>query len=290
MNTRTLTVALFLLVGVTAAQPQQQGGAEDMGIDLEPMLESLDPGRPLSYFELAEELAYEAQRDDERQVARELALMAWLLSDADPDAGLDLSRSAALLLADLATDGADRARFRQLAGITTPRERGSLSAADAVVLRAIGAVRRGEWALLRELRRSTDIVAQLRDAGVPGDDVALFESLLQRYADEPERSRTVRRQELGPNPGYRNVVNPENEGDPSPRLSPSQHELLLRVDAAILRAYAESLGESLVLTGNAPTRVWTLGDLAREYGLATDRVDLELTDGGWAWQSADAGP
>ncbi len=84
-------------------------------------LEALDPADPGAYLRLAEEVAYEAQTPDDRALARRLALLAAALAAEDPTTA-PTAASACLLLADLSTDGENRAWLRALADSFGARE------------------------------------------------------------------------------------------------------------------------------------------------------------------------
>ncbi len=81
----------------------------------ETRLESLDPGDPLGYFELAEEVADEADDDTGRGLARHLFALA---ASLDPPR---LGRSVCLALADLETEDLAKRRLLALASLLDER-------------------------------------------------------------------------------------------------------------------------------------------------------------------------
>jgi hypothetical protein len=107
---RTLTPGLvcLLLIGLAAASPSPRRDAAGPWTD---RLEALRPGVPTAYFELAEEVADQADDDAERSLARHLFALAGVLDRER------LGRSACLALADLAEGEHDRRRLLALASL-----------------------------------------------------------------------------------------------------------------------------------------------------------------------------
>ncbi len=95
----------------TAAPPEGTGASTPW----EERLEALDPAAPMAYFELAEEVADEAEGDAERGLARHLFALAGSLDTHR------LGRSVCLALADLETDELAKRRLLALGSLLDER-------------------------------------------------------------------------------------------------------------------------------------------------------------------------
>ena len=145
-------------------------------------LESLDPDRPIEYFELGEEIADSAQTMRERALARELFGIAGLLDRER------LGRSAALAIADLEERAATRQRLRAAAELladSSQVEQGSSRALETsregrlAFCRVLGALRRGDAARAkRHLEKAdTKVVVEELAHVLPGGSAGLDRDL-----------------------------------------------------------------------------------------------------------------
>lgn len=106
---RAVTAGLLVLAAlVCGAAPPRAGTGSDRW---DQRLAELEPGRPMAYFELAEDIADAAETPQEEQLARHLFALAGVL-DRD-----HLGRSACLALADMEEDEAHRRRLLALAAL-----------------------------------------------------------------------------------------------------------------------------------------------------------------------------
>jgi hypothetical protein len=101
-------LACLSIVGIAAPGPS---ASREPAVDWTERLEELRPAFPMAYFELAEEIADQADGGAERALARRLFGLAGVL-DRDR-----LGRSACLALADLAEQEHDRRRLLALASL-----------------------------------------------------------------------------------------------------------------------------------------------------------------------------
>lgn len=171
------TLVVFLLVSTAVSR----SGLESVPpIDLEPRLEALDPSDPRAYFELAEDLA-DQDAEESRRVARRLFGLAGRL---DPD---KYASSAALGLAELASDARSRTRLRAAATMlpggasSVPgRLRRNIDAATAFeVSEAFGDFRAGKMVKLRRMLEDPAIrrLLESSDDVLPGGVRWLEESM-----------------------------------------------------------------------------------------------------------------
>lgn len=99
---------LIVFIAFVAA-PNVTGQGDVVELVWEARLEALQPSRPEEYFDLAEEIADEAEAEIERDLARHLFRLAGALDRSR------FGRSACLALADLSGSSADKRRFLALA-------------------------------------------------------------------------------------------------------------------------------------------------------------------------------
>jgi len=105
-----IIAGLIFLTVVSIAAPASSSRPQPAGRWTE-RLEELRPTLPMAYFELAEEIADEADNGEERALARRLFALAGVLDRER------LGRSACLALADLAEREHDRRRLFALASL-----------------------------------------------------------------------------------------------------------------------------------------------------------------------------
>ena len=136
-------------------------------------LEALNPSRPETYREYAEELAEKRRDPEARDTARRLFAVAALRGDAA------LVRSSLLGLASLARDAADERRLRALAYLHDPRHDEAVltetstssasSTADgsAELATALRLIRQGKAAAAKPLFEQPAVQKRLAAAGAP---------------------------------------------------------------------------------------------------------------------------
>ncbi|MBC22426.1 MAG: hypothetical protein CMJ32_00715 [Phycisphaerae bacterium] len=99
---------ILLLVGIFMLE-QLAGAMSDFPINQwDQRLQQLDPARPMMYFELAEDIAEQAQTQDQRDLAMRVFGLAGLLGDRQ------LARSAALAIASMTDRASEPTRYRRL--------------------------------------------------------------------------------------------------------------------------------------------------------------------------------
>lgn len=192
----------------------------------DPRLAGLDSAYPLAYLERAEDIADAAATGPDGEADRALAIQLAARAGA-----LDLERlgrSAALLIADLSRDGAERARMTALAaalsGESPAVEGRPDSGAVLSLVQALTAYRRGQGARARAALDGRGVAALL-DAHpevLPGG--------AERFRADCERMRD----------GL------------SPVVSPAQEDALLALVVAALAAEPRTWSEWLALRGHAP--------------------------------------
>ena len=208
------------------AIPALLAAAMPLEADWEPRLESLDPRRPMAYFELGEEIADAATSPESRELARRLFGIAGRI---DREA---LGASAALALAAIAPDRRTAARLRAVAAMQDGRRgsvgtlptRPSIDATTAMVVsEAFGGFRTGRTSKLRVLLEDPEGLRFLEqwDETLPGG-VAWLKDRSRRSA----RSR--------------------------PDLDESEVLSMLRVEVGLLQAQAPTWSSVLDLDGDEP--------------------------------------
>lgn len=217
-------------------------------------LEALDPARPMDYFELAEEVADQADDDEQRELARHLFALAGAL-DANR-----LGRSAALALADMEHDQTAKRRLLALATLLDahrsrtsglslhqqPSTESVLTLCEALSLYRTG---RGPQALSAVEQNNAMQLLQQYGHLLPGG-----------YNQFQQDCRI-----------YRNNL--------APTLSDGELARLLRLEAALLAASQRSWSSDLLITGSAP-----LIEVDPQRIADALRVDVTRSvyrDGGW---------
>lgn len=285
MNRSVPVVAAALMLG-SSASPNDHIHKQQPVVNLD----LIDPDDPMSYFEAAEEIAFEAHTADGLNTAYELTLMSWLIaSENAPSPAFD--RSVTLLLADIVQDNATRLKLLELAGtLDTPLDQTQVDPSRLGLIRLIASVRRGDWSELREILGVLDLDEVLGELQISSQDQQSVLALIDRFEDEPERPQTVRvqsRTSLDPDADdsmrFETILNPDIQGDPSPRLAQQEHLLLIRVEAAALGVAPQEWGSAFIMTGDLPVRLWSLEEAAAESGLTADQPVPSLIDGQLSW-------
>lgn len=169
---KTLVVSFVAMAAVGTASNAQEA-PRAIFAEWNDRLEALDPGRPMDYFELGEEVEDAAETPEERMLARELFGLAGLLDQEQ------LGRSAALAIASLEERAVARERLRAAAdllapsGTVDPGGRGSTATSREGRLafcHALGALRRGDGSRVMRHLSSADAEVVLSDLGplLPG--------------------------------------------------------------------------------------------------------------------------
>lgn len=201
--------------------------------DREARLEALDPGRPLEYLELAEEIADGLSpegSDADRQLARRLFALAGLLDRES------LGRSAALGLLSLETDRLQRQRLEAAARLLAPAAPVDAVAVERIDAAAAVAVSEAFSALRRG--RGQQGTGALR---VPGAD-----ELLERHgASLPGGAKRLRED-----------LKVFRSGSMRPEIDRARRDSMFSVDDALLSAAAGRpdgrFSTDLTLGGDAP--------------------------------------
>lgn len=239
--------------------------------DLAQRLDSLDPSAAAGYFELAEELAYEATDAREQRVARELFVLAAVLAD-DSEAGDRIARGACLALASLSDEPSEQRWLRAMAAtreggiadVIAPPEREDVeaNARAALVLASYRAERNRDAAKLLsdpatraaldakrgELPRYTNIIETIKAGDLPADC----------------RGERVVRAGDAAQPF---VLCPTCRGNPGARLSGRELRAVLRVEAILLDAPADSWSAQLTVDAGAPLPEIDIRQLAVRFDL-----------------------
>ncbi|MFG0258631.1 MAG: hypothetical protein ACF8GE_12075 [Phycisphaerales bacterium JB043] len=278
---RRWTVLVVVLIGMSRGAHAQS--------DLSSRLESLSPDDPMSYFLLAETIAYERSDRASHRLARRLLVLAMEL-DERRGAPLGLASSVCYALADLAEDAPDR---RWLLAIAESRVRASQrvvwnpsasleSRKDELspdeIAEALAKLRDGNPRDAKALSLDSSLPSVLGayDEHLPSGGIARLIEWMSSNTSCPEcRNRRVSR-----SPGGRARVCRTCAGDPGTHLL-DRRELrdLLRLEARLLDAQASTWGGDLLLQGNAPMRTLRIEEIAPRYDI--DPLDVVFRDGRW---------
>jgi len=256
-------------------------------VGLQQRLEALDPSRPMDYFTLAEEVAYELPFAEGQQLARHLLVLAYELDRKSPPRRPGFGRSACLALADLATRPLER---RWLLAMASLEEGGPGSGIDWRIDEelslgsdtgpydmavAYGWFRSEEFRRARELLARNDGIALLRRAGFDKDEAQL---MMQRFRAELEarpscpqcrNERVVRKPGDGrPTLDLCSIC----RGNPGPRLSADAFIQTVRLEALLLRATPRSWAAQSMIDGGQPLRDVDPGELAAFFKVDTTRA------------------
>ncbi|MHC5002160.1 MAG: hypothetical protein ACYTJ0_03475 [Planctomycetota bacterium] len=221
---------LVLLLGPTSAQ-ESGPVARDAAPEWGERLEALRPGRPMEYFELAEEIADAAVEEVDRRLARELFGLAGVLDPAR------LGPSACLALADLETREHAKRRLRALAmllsqrtGLAWPGDEGAGAAAGSTaavmaVVESFSLYRRGLGSRALAALRRPGAMELLRSIGhlLPGG--------VDRFTEDCRVYRG---------------------GHGVPQLTADDHTMLLRIEDALLGGGERRWSGQLLLSGGQP--------------------------------------
>ncbi len=321
-----LVLAGAALTGVARRQDGPETPAEPPAlivgrsgvVNLQQRLEALDPSRPMDYFMLAEEVAYELPFADGQELARQLLVLAYELDRNNPPRRPGFGRSACLALADLSTRPLERRWLLAMASLEAGGpgsgidwridEELSLGSDtgpyDMAV--AFGWYRSEEFRRARELLARNDAVALLRRAGFDKEEAEL---VVQRFRAELEARPTCpqcRNERVVRKPGDgRPTLDlcTMCRGNPGPRLNADAFIQTLRMEALLLRASPRSWAAQSMIDRGQPLRDVDPGELAaffkvdpaRSRWLGPESVDASVlpedrwTKGRWVTPDEAAG-
>lgn len=282
-----LRVFLVLLLGVTLFA--QSGGervqplawAEERDAMLVERLRALEPGDPMAYFELGEEVVSSFPGARGYGLARELFALAYAL-DAERGGPLDLAPSAALAIAEV-SDPSERRWLLTMArtlrrGEAAPTGRGEVSREWARCAEVVTLHRAGAYQRMRPLLRRVDMERTLRDAGLPTEDavrlVILIEDAASNDRDEGRTDPRTRSDEVM-------RPNPTNGGNPGPALSSDDLALSLRAELLLVGGRPATWSADLALNNAAPARDLDPGELLSITGVSAERARFEAGAEGW---------
>ncbi len=190
-------------------------------------LEQLDPARPLKYFELAEEIADEADNTELLDVARHLFALSGALDTQR------LGQSSALALADMEQDRTAKRRLLALASLLDPFSTGSMGgvADRRMTVESLQSI--GEILSLYRNGRGPQAIAILTDS-----DVA---AVLQRHGH------------LLPG-GYNQFLQDCRiyKADLRPKLTDGELIRMLQLEAALLAGDERRWASDLLVEGKDP--------------------------------------
>ncbi len=312
--TRSLTPTLWLmavLAGLSAAtagraEPGSPPPARPGVPNRAARLEALDPARPIGYFELAEEIAYEKTNDTDTKLARELFVLAHEL-DRRAGSPSSLGPSVCLALRDLSTNADEKSWLAAMGGLNgasaaaTP-DAPAHSARPAPDSSVASASREpsAEAILLatihfaaQEPRAAQDL---LRRADVASNLLPMRERhhILARVADEsaavtvcPEcRNRRVASSSIDSAAPARPC--PTCGGNPGPRLNEREYLALVRLQAELAGVRPATWSADLLLSGAAPIRDADPGALATYFGVDPRKTKWRhTTTGAGEWYNPD---
>ncbi len=318
----TVIAAAILSTAIGAAQPADQPQQQQQASTAWPSLETLaeriaalgPTSEPLDYFRAAEDTAALIDSDAGITLARQLYAIAWETDRAAAQPA-DIGRSVALALAELAPDD-DRGWLFAVAA-SQPPARGapdwtspapedapiaaSLALADrdapARLAEALARMRAGEGVRMRALLGRINTEATLRAAGVPASDRSFIIDLIQQVHDEPRCPvcRNERVVAVGSGPNQRYELCPRG-GHPGPDLSLADTARVIRVEAVLLGANAQTWSGQAVIDDGRPLRsldprAVTLSTGvqpdARVYTLAEGSPLTAITNGSWNRSTGD---
>ena len=254
-------------------------------------LAALRPDQPMAYFELAEEVASEADDLDGLRLAQHLYVLAFELDRAD--GVVTIAGGACLGLAELARHEHERRWLLTIASIVDPRYSGlaltgeSITGASietrASAAEALGLIRSGQGQRAMRLLEDPEIEDLLRRRdrrlsryGVPGElDILLQQAALWPCPECRNRRVTQIRSGMSREP----ALCPVCRGNPGPPMTARDLERHLRFEAELLGVGGGSWGGQLLASGAAPLREPDPAALAAVYRV--DPAKSVFRDGAW---------
>jgi len=273
-------------------QPAQGDDARAGGVmHTADRLGALRPDQPMAYFELAEEIASEAEDIDGLRLAQRLYVLAFELDRAD---GVPtIAGGACLGLAELARHEHERRWLMTIAAIVDPRYSGLALTGESVAgasvetraraAEALGLIRSGQGQRAKRLLEDPEIEDLLRRRdrrlsryGVPGElDILLQQAALWPCPECRNRRVTQVRSGMSREP----ALCPVCRGNPGPPMTARDLERHLRFEAELLGVGGGSWGGQLLASGAAPLREPDPASLAAVYRI--DPAKSIFRDGAW---------
>lgn len=264
--------------------------------DREARLAALDPARPIDYFELAEEIAYESTSEGDTRLARELFVLAYEL-DRRAGSANSLGPSVCLALRDLSINPEEKIWLAAMSGLGSspaevpgapeaPEVQSSAPFAEAVLLATIHFVAQ-EPRAAQELLRRVDVapgIAALR----------VRHPILARVVDEtgqatvcPEcRNRRVASNSIDAAVPARPCST--CGGNPGPRLGEREYVALLRLETELAGVEPVTWSADFLLHGATPIRDADPGALAAYFNIDPTRTKWRFTaTGNGEWCTPD---
>lgn len=291
----TLACVIAALASIVVALAPARAAIHQDEIDRR--LAALDPSRPLEYFELGEELAYESDERGDIDLARRLYVLAYELDrrrDGDPRLGA----SVCLALADLTTTEDERRWLLAMAQAARPGGEGAAwrraaselsgSAPEFLLAEALGRWRSGDYRRAQATLDKPDVRAALRkaDALLSGQaDRVLHDAQSEPTCRECRNRRVVR---TGTDPNATMRLCQTCGGNPGPRLSQSDLLAELRTEQSLVGGTNATWSAQIAVDGGAPLREVDPSELAPYFKVDPDESVWRA--GAWARPvAADAG-
>lgn len=287
-----MKAVLALLASAAVAAPPA-GPLPDLGA----RLSALQPGDAAAYFELGEEVAFEARNADDVALARRLYLLAYDMDRAGSDAA-PLGRSVCLALAEIAATDADRALLLSLARafgaeppapglavIHSPQARTAEDEVGFALATALGHYRAGEYDRASNILARPEVASLLRrhEALLGNADAMLREMSAKPSCRECRNTRIVKA-DLDPRAEWRLCYT--CGGDPGPGLDLRSLVAHLRVESILLSGSRRSWSSQIVADRGATLREVDPDDLAALLGV--DPTKSLWRDGQWVAPEAPA--
>ncbi len=265
-----------LLVGGLGAPSAGQAPVDQT--ERERRLQALRPSNPMAYFELAEEIAYEAQTEEEEDLARRLYVLAFELDRRT--APVELGASACLGIRELSKNSVERQWLAALARavdsepsrIDWPLDVGGQDdAAESYLLaEAMGRHRAGDY------RRATLGLDNDGARGVvdelPEHHVRVIDRSINHARNTPACRSCKRRRIISTGPETRARLCTACDGDPGPEFDLTALAEHVAVEAVLLDASPPNWSAQLLIMDGVPIRDFDASELARVY-----RVDPALS-------------
>jgi hypothetical protein len=261
-------------------------GAQPIVDDLEARLAVLHPEEPLAYFLLAEEIAYEAERDSDVDLAVRLFVLAMHL-DAEDGEGTHLARSSCIALRDLTTDedlhrllagleayyaNAPLAEIQQMA--TSPYDVGPAGSWNDVeaALQALSEYRLGLGRSAAAMLRRPSVYAILKPYEVA---LGSLDEVITWCTRHPICRQCSNQRVLPQGRGGEDTVEPRLcptcQGTPGPTLSADDLDDQLRLELALRQGRFGAWSVQLSVEGGTPLRPVDLQAVAELLGVDLSR-------------------
>jgi len=284
-----LCVALCLAPGVA-------GGASGV-LRLRERLSALTPERPMDYYELAEEVAYE--QPDDIALARTLYVLSFGLARRS-DPASPLGPSVCLALADLSTSARERRWLRSLAQSLTTGG-GALAPAGATeddinpgvaltLAQALGDFHAGEY---RKAIDAIDKDPRVREAferetrSIPGGPSRIEDELRSEPQCRRCRNKRIIRAGADAEPNSY-ILCPTCGGNPGPDLTDAELINLLRVESTLLGGTSSTWSAQFVLDGGRPLRDIDPEELAPWFNVDPEATRWDAVTLGWVRPGEDS--